>query len=122
VTNLSQLLSRVEEAQGPSKRLSFDIALALLVPDYEGTAETWFGPSVASTHYTSNLDSALALVERCQPDCFWQVGHDSDDPACYRARILPALLTPVIEASGATPALALLAALLKSIISTASAS
>jgi hypothetical protein len=109
MSDLAELLARVEAAQHGSLNLDVDV-LDALVP-------AWVSEVSDELRFvTSSLDSAQALVERRQPDCFWQVGHDSDDPAWYRARILPALLTPVIEAEGATPALALLAALLKSLL------
>lgn len=65
--------------------------------------------------YTGSLDAAIALVRRVKPDAFWQVGHDEDDPGQFRARLLP-FPQRVSLGYGATPALALIAALLRALI------
>lgn len=104
--DLSSLLSRVEEANGPNYALERDIALAFSEPDVQ----------VVVTPVTASLDAALSLCERVLPGWFetiervgpnqWrailsrrEAGHD----ACY--------------GKGRSRSLALLAALLRALIS-----
>jgi hypothetical protein len=110
MTDLSQLLSRVEEAQGPNYELEVDIARAL---EPERLARNSKPPP-----YTASLDSALALVERAVPDltCLDQSFVKGNSPA-YDVTMWREGSRFVSSAEHSTPALALLAALLRALIS-----
>ena len=123
LTDLSALLTRLEGANGPDREL--DAWLHCLRFGWKFTRMP--GPREGSSgffaiedsqgirchdypHRTASLDATIALVERVLPEAFWQIGHDEDDPAWFRVRLLP-FLQPVIQAEGPTPALALLIAM-----------
>lgn len=103
MTDEPTLLSRVLAATGPDPAL--DGAIDGLV-GHEG--EAW------PPRYTASLDAAVALLERVRPD--WHVSVQGVN-ATWFAEINSTRDGPleVARANGATPALALLAALLRSL-------
>lgn len=101
---IAELLERVEGATGPDRELDAAIECAL--------ASTW-GSAINPRPYTASLDAALALVERVRPGWTWEGGRD---PAKASWAYLYAKIDgPTFSASAPTPALALLAALLRSL-------
>jgi hypothetical protein len=139
--DLADLLARVEAAEGPNFELECSIFEALAMPT------EWFGSPVTSHFrmgggygfntsdgfrhldclkapaYTASLDAALALVERVKPG--WGVRMDIH-PGSTEASVEPrwkSLDVPRDQSFWAatlpTPALALLAALLKALIAEA---
>ena len=96
---LQALLERVEKATGPDRLLSRDLART-------------FG---MLGHYTASIDAALALVERVLPGWHWirksplsmTVYQDPKDEKAWAVHF---------DGAGATPALSLLAAILKALI------
>lgn len=65
--------------------------------------------------YTSSIDAALALCERVLPGCHWSVSNAAVRPRAnvWMASPISRGISPPPHSSAATPALALLAALLK---------
>lgn len=131
MTTLQDLLERVEKAEGPDREI--DVALWLHTTpgatrrgthvkhahsdaewDVDETRDAT-GYLVVVPAYTASLDAALALVERKLPGWTWRL--DSPDSASEPAF---ARLSGPEWRSGAgwakTPALALLAALLRALI------
>lgn len=85
---------------------------ALVVPAFPG-----WEPLPA---YTASLDAAMTLVlEDAHRLRFWRIGNDGEggDPSAFKAEILAVtnLTSTTSKAIGATPALALCAAALKSL-------
>lgn len=121
MNELQELLERVEKAEGPSKALDISISEAVLggMPRYDGDDCPEF-----LLPYTASLDAAVALVEKMLPGWVIQIG-------VYPERNVAGVTEPEREpfvgvtdqwprtwrAKGATPALALLAALLRALIS-----
>ena len=120
------LLERVEAASGPDRELDAVLWLAftpgatrrtLHVPhwqrpyDIDETRDEK-GRLIIVPSYTSSLDAALALVERVLPGWLWMVA-SADPPNRLPARVELWTGDEEVRASAATPALALLAALLK---------
>jgi hypothetical protein len=137
---LKSLLARVEGATGADRELDLALGLAIggwkLVPDPTGLTEDEFvdcgdltcpaTPGASYEAITESLDSALALCERVLPGCGIDIGLYPAEP--------PGRPTPLAEATmracdsghpfvavrpcfAPTAALALLAALLKALIS-----
>lgn len=91
MTDLTDLLARVEQAEGPDRELDkalwyklvFDPALA--DPDelhwlkFVGQKQPWF---------TASLDASLALVERVLPGWTWDIGCDDSADGRYYTAIL----------------------------------
>lgn len=101
---LSDLLLRVEGATGPDREIDFAITNAL-VPD-------WAIYSDARCFFTSSLDAALALVTRVLPG--W-AGWKLERLASGRPWSRVYSSKGAWSATAATPALALLAAMLKAL-------
>ena len=112
----TDLLRRVREAVGPDRELDADIAR------WQGwtsrdTENDWHdlvwcrpdGQPCPLRSYTASLDDALELVERARPGTWWSVSVDRTGG--YEGRI-SAEGHLFIEEGLATPALALVAALL----------
>jgi hypothetical protein len=101
---LSDLLARVEGAKGPNFALEEDIDR---VVGHSGL--------VIPPAYTASVDAALALVERVLPgwEFALQVERPADGPAIWRVEMGDPLRHWTSEA--ATPALALLASMLRAI-------
>lgn len=113
--SLSDLLARVEEAEGPDRELDKDILCALLTP--MGAME--FACSGPLNHKpTASLDAALALVERALPGWDWAVFRRcapgfGDELASARVWPHREMSKGSGDCRAKTPALALLAALLR---------
>jgi hypothetical protein len=136
----TDLLRRVREAVGPDRELDRDLfwsfepvqsgiafanaAMGLARPmDHTQPipgALGRLGVEVSAPLYTASLDSALALVERVRPGQKWMiasVGYDAgvwQDGKAGAYLYDPILTPPRWKGFAATPALALLAALLAS--------
>lgn len=123
MAELQALLARVEAATGPDRALSNAIRAALFPPkaeviEHEGHLVTlpagWgsgFEPDL-----TGSLDAALALVERVLPG--WELELTSefrDDAVIWRVMLGDPLRG--MDGESSTPALALLAALLRALVS-----
>lgn len=104
-TPLSDLLERVEAAAGPDRYLAVDILTALNICSYipdEGDP-------------TASLDAAVWLVGRVRPGWSWGVAIEASYPAS--AQVWNKLDDTVVRwPQAASPALALLAALLRSLL------
>lgn len=131
-SNLTPLLSRVEEATGPDRELDRDIAEhfypEILTREHRvvvGGQFAWQHPTYGLTrceHYTASLDAALALCERVLPGWLRFVGDlDPTDPRAT-ATVCQGLIGS-LSGRGFAPrnqyALALLAALLRAKIAEA---
>lgn len=114
---LLDLLSRVESATGDDSFLDASIELELEPGNFYGR------PGEDSPAYTASLDAALALVGRCDPGFKWRVaaytpaeaqacGIDRAERPFWATCGLPGEQE---QAAGKTPALALIAALLKAL-------
>ncbi len=134
---LEGLLDRVRAAMGPNRELDHEIALTLRSPGFRSqTYPEWahrsgLSPSVMwsclqydaggnpekVSAYTSSIDAAVALVERCFPGWKWGV-HPHAQAGLYRAHVTkssPFRPMPNIGDAG-TPPLAIVAALLSALI------
>lgn len=141
---LQDLLRRVESATGADRELDRDLFMALVpcdrapfrywapVDEHNGHGEPregWVyyaphcGQAIEVPAYTASLDAALALVERCDPGFKWRVaaytpaeaqacGIDRAERPFWATCGLP---SEQEQATGKTPALALLAALLRAL-------
>jgi hypothetical protein len=107
MSDLAELLKRVEAATGPDRELEWDIDEAITgeVPDFHGCP-----------HYTASIDDALALVERKLPDHKWGIHQPKD--GTYRAHVTKrSPLRPMPNTADApTAPLAILAALLAALL------
>jgi hypothetical protein len=124
---LNDLLERVEGASGPDADLSMGVVF-VAIPAGNVEARRW---AWGIGDFTASLDAALGLVERVLPGWKWTVAHhhnmpdcETPDPRPYYADAASAAWIEGetrrkehAEAFGHTPALALLAALLRAIIS-----
>jgi hypothetical protein len=120
MTDLQSLLNRVEKAEGADREIDLDLAFLFDKPQYAFNA----GPVpreelTFSNSYTASLDAALALAERAKPGWQWALGTLPEDPTRYGASILPRADVDPFVGEAATPALALLAALIRSLITDA---
>lgn len=122
MTSLSDLLHRIEGAEGGSRELDSEIHLAVTG---QRPIKTRFGPEepggLVLRAYTTSIDAALALVEAKLPGGIlvlsgnqeggWEAGlHWSDATGPHHSRGEIDLVFP-------NPALATVAALLRSLIS-----
>lgn len=126
--SLSDLLARVEAATGPDRELDDSLALA----------SGWHPPGVdprlfsnPDTHrlyahhapaFTASLDAALALCERVLPGWRWTLDSESNREGVPRGKPGASVYidqydpdAPFHSAEAPTPALALLAAMLKAL-------
>lgn len=67
---LQSLATRLEGLSGADRAVGFEICKAFLAPNYDGTAEQWFGHD-RHADPTASLDVAVALVERLAPDLWF---------------------------------------------------
>lgn len=137
-STLQDLLARVEAATGPGRELDMRIAYGLRLVDPEAI---WNGRSFYEAVdqfpddvrgitncwplgiYTASLDAAVALVERELPEgCLWKVGRAGAAEIYGPGHRLPGGESTgyhdeaMFAGDADTPALALLAALLKALI------
>jgi hypothetical protein len=124
MSELSELLERVRKATGPDRKIDaaiarlFDLPICIepdCLPDVMRRIlarmdEGGDDPEVNA--YTASIDAALALVERVLPGWSWSVGVNENHqfPQVVMARSHPT--NKVVTVEGATPALAILAALM----------
>lgn len=125
---MSDLIERLERAEAGSRELDVAICL-LLVPNEaqpNGGWRYWPTPdsevsSIDPRRVTTSLDAALALAERVLPDHDWSVGclpvsddADYEEHHSFGALLYSRYTRPYdTMAHGATPALALVTAVLK---------
>lgn len=121
MTNLTELLERVEKAEGSNRELGDDILLALgwtgwphkkggiLIPHWQDP-DGRNVPTDLRPDPTSSIDAAMALVERCGFEV--HSIHFANVAAFAVCKKYPAFF----EAMARTPALSLCAALLKALI------
>jgi hypothetical protein len=114
--DLQELLARVEKAEGPDREL--EVRLHSIDPACGRIP-------VSQTYYTASLDAALALVERVLPGSYVELSGPRKylhipTPVPNRWKAYIATFNHDGDKTGwaATPALALLAALLRALIST----
>lgn len=137
MTNLSDLIERVEAATGPDRRLDAEIAAAVRMglpsgcdwafrfpkweaaPNQTGTVRiigNWDGNgdhiagNFCSPAYTGSVDTAMTLVPKRWD---WLISKGDDEPAI--ASVGPADSVSEFMTSAATPALALVAASLRAL-------
>jgi hypothetical protein len=138
---LTDLLARIEKADGPDRKMDARIHVALCQPgpadgddarrfrmparnmDYEDVerGHYWYvqrsGKSLhRAPYYTASLDAAIALVEAKLPGWGWSVGHSDGylPEGTLYAKEGPRF--GVSHSKAETPALALLSALLRALI------
>ena len=114
-STLRALLERVKSATGPDTRLDLAVHMALHPSDFP---DRWSWDDDRPLRITASLDAALALVERVMPGCFWDLERDYIYDAGHLAprsvaRVRVAMTARLHVQVGATPALALLAAMLE---------
>lgn len=138
MSNLQALLERVEAASGPDRDLDWTMAQAFdpdlagrVLITYEGSKAAcianglwpkrkgacWRDALFSVPRYTASLDAAVGLVEKMLPGWTWGInGPDPElDGECVGS--LWKSTANTIDGDGKTPALALIAALLKALIS-----
>ncbi len=129
--DLTELLARVESASGPDRELDALLWCLAEGAEYErpSTQRETFLYRIGDIYhrcndypaYTASLDDALALVERVLPG--WDIqltllatlGPQDNRTPRNRVVLLSNSEDALIDGEGATPALALLAALLKAL-------
>lgn len=118
-SQLAELLARVEKATADEQWALVREAAALLLPGGDASLARSQRLDINTLCDAGGYESAsLALVERVLPGWVWSVMVDYELPG--RARLHDAMQPsgPLsVSADGATPALALLAALLRALIS-----
>lgn len=131
---LEALLERVKGLDGPYRVTDDEIEWAL--SEWRNLGGWWREHKVsgvrerftysAAPAYTASIDAVVALCERVEPDHGWEVHRDDDHyrgPLFYWASVSERKSVPEYHRSrGATPALALLAALLSALIQSRSPS
>lgn len=108
MTDLHTLLASVEKAEGPDDALDRWLTGALVMGLDRPCAAGNDNP------YTASIDSSIALVERMLPGWHWEVGRDGT--AMVRDPNVVGASADYVCWGGTTPALALLAALLRALI------
>ncbi len=115
VSDMVELLRRVEAATGPDRKL--DRALAALF----GADVTQVGTNTIHRigAYTASIDAALALVERMLPGWYWRIDRPLSGPSAELAEFAdgpqPSSLKRAFMADAPTVPLAILVALLKAL-------
>ncbi|MCJ2009905.1 hypothetical protein [Methylobacterium sp. J-092] len=74
---MRELLARVKAAEGPDRRLDYEIFTAFATP---GEANPW--DPAAGHFYTASIDAAVALAGRVLPGTMWAVGEMEGGPFC----------------------------------------
>lgn len=124
MSDLQKLLERVKAAKGPDRELDLAIAQSLVphVLVMRQRADDSGADPYTYWEYTGSIDAAFALVERQKPDWRWYLadsdGQSDGRPVASVYHPDSIYLTGSIPRSvGATPALALLTALLSALLS-----
>lgn len=131
---LRQLLARVEGAAGADREIDAEIALTFQIPNEHYNAplrrpvlsppqhhrpglleyvEISGVSARPAPEYTASVDAALALVGRVMPGWELLISDEGDEPDKWVASMGPRHTFTSYEGVGPTPALALLAALLR---------
>lgn len=122
---MRELLARVQRCTGPDRNLDLAIDMALRPENYP---DSWsWDEATRPPHLTASIDNALALVEKVLPG--WSVNLQTQAEQ-YEVRTGPRVFTPLAEiyqrplsvnpvytSRAASPALAILAALLRAHLS-----
>ncbi len=125
MTDLNELLGRVEAATGPDRQLGALILEELTGVSVERVGDPWGVWTVNETPIlhcpfvdpAASLDAALALVERVRPGALWRVGSFEGRCSARIAEYDPqGRATVLVNVIGKTAPLALLAALLRSLL------
>ena len=108
---IADLIERVERAKGPDRDIDRDIGLHVAGLTFNDKMPwNWIGPGVDVTgalpSYTASLDAVLSLVERVRPGWDWRNGDEKQNGLGTWLRVY---------SKAATPPLAVLSALLRSI-------
>lgn len=108
MTDLSTLLERVRAASGPSRELDMELCVSI-------------NKSLPLLNFTGSIDAAVALCERVLPGWAWSIDAAYGKPPEAMAHVCP--YEPDSEGNkrvsfgyAATPALALVAAILSTLI------
>ncbi len=122
--DLQALLERVEKAEGPDEEVDMQLCL-LAYPEIMAVSEKrddgfWYhkqwGRMSVPANYTASIDAAVALVEKMLPGWTGHLDFGGSQACAYAIR--PLTEGPLVEhrAFATTPALALIAALLRALI------
>jgi hypothetical protein len=124
MTNLQELLERVEKATGEDRQLDGDILKALIHPnaDMRHDGDAYWLPDVEmhgfeTPYYTSSIDAALSLVEEKLPGWGYDLHGGGADRKIYVTLWHADEKSRFLNGRGATLPLALLNALLRALIS-----
>lgn len=128
--DLAALLVRVEKAEGADRELDTRIWQVLVFdPKLLKPGHDWLktpGLGYSKPAYTASLDAALALCERVLPGCYWRAAELTPGEIAgmrppgnqeFWATVGPAGAQE--QAFGFTPALALIAAMLRALLALA---
>lgn len=113
MSELRELLERVEKATGPNTEIEVEL-IQRFISAKEGDLHRRY--TIAVYGFTSSIDAAIALVERVRPGWAWNVGNVGEEDRPSVALTVPFEPYQDFVAHGATPALAVIAALLRSLI------
>ena len=106
--DLSELLERVEKAEGQNFEIDEDVWIACLGERSDGLAYHDFMPSV-----TQSLDAVVGLIEKEMPTAFWAIMMRGRTRGEYQACCMDKGDGHMTLIDGRTPALTLLAAFLR---------
>lgn len=112
--DLAGLIERLEKLDGPDREVD-----AWIGNEVEPTTFRWernYGPLAAHT-YTASLDAAIALTEKVLPGWGFYLRSDKEGHGCGLVYPDAFRVTPC-HCMGATPAIALVLALLRALQST----
>jgi hypothetical protein len=134
IATLQSLLSRVEAATGPDRKIDLDVARAL-VPDLVDppitinlylTGREVRAPEFILWRYTASVDACIALADRVLPGWWWSIerfGGAHPRRGFFMARMFTAVMPEEREikelASANTASLAMLACILRAKIALA---
>jgi hypothetical protein len=115
MADLSALLSRIEAATGPDRALTRDLCLAFIKHDDYPTIATLIDGALGPIEICQ-IGAAIALVEWMLPE--WKWAAIKTAKGIFDIEIDPHFVGsgPTFRARSCTPALALLAALLRALI------
>ena len=111
---VDDLIRRVETATGPDRELDVDLSAhfgGIFYQHPPWSTQTYVTPAPL----TASVDAALALVGKVFPGCRYATGNGEQGPFCW---IEPKGRGGTLTAHAATPALAILLALLRATRST----